>query len=163
MPSKELRNQRYDQGSDAQRYLYAHEESGLALMRIASKHHLNREPTYTKFALLVGDIVLGFYSSNQIISLLQKELNIDQSSAELVVPDILEFLKPLSDPSWISPEKEEIQELANKIVVEEISSEITQTEAVLETVSPIRTMAGDSTHKEQVYTSHQSAILNEGR
>ncbi len=161
MPSKESRNTRYEQGTEVQKYLYASGESGLALKQIATKHHQNQEPNYAKFALLVGDVVLGFYSANQLVSLLQKELSIDQATAESITPDILEFLKPLSNPNWKSSEGE-IQDLVDKIEVQEISSEIAETEAVLETtISPIRTMAGDSNQKEQVYSSHQSAILNE--
>lgn len=50
-----------------------------------------------------------------------------------------------------------------------IMSEIAETEAALETIAPLRTMATDgkqigyASTEETTYTSHQSAILNEGK
>jgi hypothetical protein len=88
-----------------------------------------------------------------------------------LIPDS-ELISQLEQIGFAEPEK--IAQIKNFVTLKTttttantISSEIAEAEAVLETLSPIRTMAGDSRHTpapaESTYTSMQSAILGEGK
>ena len=89
---------------------------------------------------------LNTISDEQILAYLNN-IGIDAGISKLILVEINESL-----------EKLEATELNTTI---ETAQEIIEAEAELETISPIRTMAGDSNQKEEIYSSHQSAILNE--
>lgn len=99
----EHRDKIYEKASSAQRYLYGNPNSGLKLMTIAQKYDLHHDEIYKKFAITVGDIILGFYRIEDTVPLLQQELGLDPRTAALLGADVLDFLAPLSDPNWQPP------------------------------------------------------------
>lgn len=92
------------QANIVQRFLYATPTAGENMFRIAKKYDLDKnEEIYSKFAFTVGDIILGFYRVQDTVPLLQQELGIDPRTAALLGADVLDFLAPLSDPTWQPP------------------------------------------------------------
>jgi hypothetical protein len=111
MLTKEIRNEYYNKSSASKKYFYSSSETGTKLLSIAQKYDLRHDDTYKKFAITVGDIILGFYRPEDTVPLLQQELKLDPRTAALLGADVLEFLAPLSDPNWKPPfEDTETQE-----------------------------------------------------
>lgn len=161
--SPSIRSRFYEKLSKAGCFLYAHPLSGARLKDISRTYVA--EERYNKFAITVGDIILGFYKIEDTVPLLQQELGLDPKTAALLGAEVLEFLAPLSDPNWQPPveadenevagESETVQEaLVSRIPVKapapvtETSSAVIQapTEAVVSTIAaqaPIQTFASD--------------------
>lgn len=95
--------------SAAKIHLYNSPESGAALRSVAQKNNIytNKE-LYRKFALTVGDIILGFYKIEDTVPLLQQELGLEPRAAALLGADVLDFLAPLSDPQFVIPNQTEV-------------------------------------------------------
>lgn len=161
MPTKESRNARYESATEVQRHLYADERSGTALLAIAQKHNLTEAATYKKFALAVGDIILGFREISETSQVLQSELGLAPEALNLLTVDVLEFLKPLVNEEGVKEE--------TPVIEEAIESEITEVEESIQKLNPIRTMGSDSrqvgysSNEETTYTSTQSALMNESK
>ncbi len=101
MITQDIRNEHYLRLSPAGNYLYSHPESGVRLRNFAEKYSLTEN--YTQFVNTVGDIILGFYKIEDTVPLLQQELGLDPKTAALLGAEVLEFLAPLSYPSWQPP------------------------------------------------------------
>lgn len=69
------------------------------------------EAKWSVFILTIGDIILGFYQTEDTVPLLQQELGIDAATAEKLGAEVLAFLAPLQDPNW-QPPVEETDEVA---------------------------------------------------
>ncbi len=165
MPTNEQRDVAYAAGSPAQRYLYAHSDSGAALYAIAEKYDLTAPATYTTFVLLVGDVVLRFFSIEQLPTLLEQQLRISPQAAKLITADVQVFMQPLNNPAWRSPQTSEslADELAAEIVSTDIALELADTEASLHAQkAPLSSAATAALDAEVTYSSTQSAILSEG-
>ena len=91
----------FEHATPVQKFLITSSESGGSLFALAQKHQLTNPETYNKFAITVGDIVLGFYKVADTVPLLQQELNIDARAAALLGADVLDFLSPLSDKDFV--------------------------------------------------------------
>ncbi len=104
MVTREIRNQAFDSADAKKQYFYANPESGIRQFEMAKKYDLHKDESYKKFALTVGDIILGFYRIEDTVPLLQQELGVSPRTAALLGADVLDFLAPLSDPSWVPPE-----------------------------------------------------------
>jgi hypothetical protein len=113
--------------------------------------------------------LLFFFNLQTFAEFISTECGLDAHTANLVARAMHQAL-----PSEIQKYCTETWELISKVAEvsdeeESISSEIAETEAALEKVSPIRTMAGDSKQvgysstEEPTYTSIQSAIINEAK
>ncbi len=87
----------------AQEMLYRHYTSGQKLFSIAVNNKIETDSQYDEFVTIVGDIILGFYKIEDTVPLLQQELNLDAKTAALLGADVLDFLAPLSDPTWQPP------------------------------------------------------------
>jgi hypothetical protein len=85
------------------RFFYSDVSSGEKLFSIAQKYDLHNDEAYKKFAITVGDIILGFYRIEDTVPLLQQELGISPMVAARLGVDVLDFLAPLSDPNWQPP------------------------------------------------------------
>ncbi len=53
--------------------------------------------------VLLGDIILGFYKTEDTVPLLQQELELDPKTAALLGAEVLEFLTTLASPDWQPP------------------------------------------------------------
>jgi hypothetical protein len=148
-PTDIERDKSYSVATAAQRYLYSHPDSGAALLALAKTYHITDPDNYRTFAILVGDIVLGLLPLQEVGSKLSSELNLTSDISNALTRDLLDFLAPLSDPSWQIPQE-----------TTDITSEVEAIEATLDTLPQVRTMP--PTPAETVYTSTQSAILSEG-
>ena len=152
--TNDKRDQAYIEATDQQRYLYANPESGQRLWTIAEKFSLTEDVLYTKFVILVGDVVLGLVERAELQNLLPSTLNIDTKTAAQIVTDLLVFLE--QTPPTLSSN-----------VLPDLESEIAETEAALSSVPSIRTMPKDvakiQPQTENTYSSTQEAILKEGR
>jgi hypothetical protein len=171
MPTDQQRDDAYLKANPAQRYLYAHPSSGQALYAIAEKYDLTAAALYPQFAILVGDIVLGFYRSEDTARLLQQRLGQTAQMASVLANDINQFMKPLTDPTWKAPydadadADAEAETLAAEIVTTDIALELADTEAELHTIPNVHTMSSaqaTAADAEVTYSSTQSAILAEG-
>lgn len=167
MPTDQQRDDAYLEANPAQRYLYAHPNSGQALHLVAEKYDLTAAAVYPHFAILVGDIVLGFYRAEDTAAVLQQRLGLTAQMANLLAADIRQFMQPLTDPTWQAPynESAEADALAADIVTTDIALELADTEAELHTIPTLRTMSSASAtaaDAEVTYSSTQSAILAEG-
>jgi hypothetical protein len=86
-------------------FLYCSSDSASKLIGIAKKYNiLIQTESYKKFATTIGDIILGFYKIEDTVPLLQQELGLDPKTAALLGADVIEFLSPLSDPTWQPPQ-----------------------------------------------------------
>ncbi len=94
----------YESANSVMKFLYEMPESGRRLREIADRYRIIEHENYKKFALLVGDVVLGFYKIEDTVPLLQQELGLDAKTAALLGADVLDFLAPLSDPNFVVPE-----------------------------------------------------------
>jgi len=140
----------YAKGTPSQQYLCS--GSGVQLMKIASKFGLDKE-AYKKFAIIVGDTVLDFYSKTDLPNILVKEVGLSDIVAIKMTGDLLDFFTPLTDPNW-QPPRDDSLEPEEKTVQEEIA----ETEASLKSLG---TMGDDAPQKEVSYPSLQSDILNQ--
>ncbi len=185
MPTDTQRDQAFANANKAQIYLYSHNDAGASLSKIAQKYDLTEYSVYKMFATIVGDIVLGFYQDNQIVTALREEVGLGNHMSEMVANDVRRFLAPLNDPNWkhpTSPGEENI----NETNVIGFAKEIAETEASLnaiptQTAKPKETSFSFADTEEvapeplpvvapklqeespvPMYTSTQSAILEEG-
>lgn len=110
MLTKEIRSKTFLTAKPVQQWLYSDGENGDLLFYIAQKYDLHQDEIYKKFAITVGDIILGFYKIEDTVPLLQQELGIDPRTAALLGADVLDFLAPLSDPNWQPPVEETEQQ-----------------------------------------------------
>jgi hypothetical protein len=53
--------------------------------------------------ILLGDIALGFYRTEDTVPLLQQELGLDPKTAALLGAEVIEFMTLLADPNWQPP------------------------------------------------------------
>ncbi len=53
--------------------------------------------------VLLGDIILGFYRTEDTVPLLQQELGLDPKTAALLGAEVLEFLTSITNPNWQPP------------------------------------------------------------
>lgn len=91
-----------ERASEIQRRLYGEPESGEQLWNIASKYNLTERSTYYSFTQLVGDVVLGFYTQDQIGALIANKLPQVQGTTRIALEaDIKIFLYPLTDPNYV--------------------------------------------------------------
>ena len=190
--TNQQRDERYEKGSEVQKHLYASPASGNQLWKIAEKHQLTADKTYTDFVIAVGDIVLGFYTPVQLPQLLTEKLQMDPKSALAVTADVLDFLAPLTSgevpqnqptpkiPTVIPPaqnstpkipEVQTIKDTNKPINNNVLAADIAETEAALNSTShppTLRTMADDMRHQKEssdipTYTTTQAAILRESK
>jgi hypothetical protein len=144
---KTLRNNLYSGASPAQRYLYSHPDAGLRLSEIAKKHNVSNNQ-YVSFVNIPGDVVLGIHRTQDMTSLLENNLQIDPSTAQAISRDLIDFLAPLSDPTWQPPTDGDVTDLA---------AEVSALEGAIANQFP------QNRPPEPTYTSTQAAILNEGK
>lgn len=143
--TSQVRNEVYASLSEVGKFLYAHPNSGKSLTQIAEKYNL--KDSYKTFAVTIGDIILGFYKAEDTIPLLQQELELDQATADKLGSEVLDFLAPLSDPTWQPPTEEGIESSDPSINVSStvtlpVSQSLVQIEEPT-AIPEIRTMAAD--------------------
>ena len=109
MLTEEIRDTTYETATLVQKYLYSSGEAGNKLRTIAESQSLESPDLYSKFAITVGDIILGFYNVEDTEPLLIQELGISAEVAKLLAEEVREFLAPLDDPNWQPPTEEELE------------------------------------------------------
>lgn len=152
--TREQRQQAEEQANQVQLGLYAEPEAGEQLWSIATRFNMTERVTYRNFAIMVGDVVLGFYQQPALHALIQQTLPTLTPTQQLELEfEIKKFLLPLSAPDIPTPP------------ADNLNSEIAETEQAMEELQGIRTMAGDmqaiqSSHPEPTYqSSSQSDLL----
>ena len=108
--TSELRRQVAGQASVVQLWLYGSDEAAEKLDQITNKYDLTETAIKSKFVVTVANIVLGFYRVADTVPLLQQELGLSPRTAAILGADVLDFLAPLSDPSWKPPQDELVPE-----------------------------------------------------
>lgn len=114
---------------------------------ISGKGYLNLKQ---KLIVLVTNRLLNIISEKELLADLIK-IGIASTDTETLFSEIKNFINNTAKGMGVST------------VIKPIEEEIADTEAVLDTINPIRTMASDSGQvnpEEKVHTSTQSAILN---
>ena len=111
------RDAAYEAATNQQKALYEEPESGALLWKIAEKYQLTEDKTYTKFVIIIGDIILGLEKQTNLPSLLTEKLGLDFGQAIKITADMIDFLS--------TPVPEEVSDLA---------SDIAETEAALEAI-----------------------------
>lgn len=156
-----MRLERFEKGSVIQKNLYASPEIGSTLLALATKFGIPKE-SYLDFVTVFGDIVLGFYAPTALEKNLRENPKLSSLISLPLVSELQSLLKPLIDTDV----------LVESVVGNEpaaVATEIAETEAELEKLSKLRTMATDGAQvgyqstEEPVYTSVQSALLNESK
>ena len=141
-----------------QKYLLSSNMSGENLSNLAIQYDLSDRSKYREFTILIGDIILGFYNKEDTVALLQQELGLDHATAERLGADVLEFLAPLSDPTWQPPTDEDGEKTENSGPTSHELSPVTLSAPVAlaqieetghepSTIPEIRTMAGDMAYE----------------
>lgn len=102
----EIRRDLIQRCTPVQRFLYRNPLNGLKLFTIAESYNLSTDEKYSIFATTVGDIILGFYKTDDTVPLLQQELGIDATTAGLLGAELLTFFAPLTDPNFVVPADE---------------------------------------------------------
>jgi DNA-directed RNA polymerase beta subunit len=142
--------QKYSQASDSIKFLIDSE----AFPTCASEICLNNDIDTSKkrnVVLVFLNRALNLETEENILTLLQQDFNVTKEKSREIIEQIDNCI---------------IEHTTNTLETRDILCDISEAEAALETISPIRTMSGDSivvTPKEETYTSMQSAILNEGK
>lgn len=159
--TNDMRLERFEAGSVIQKNLYASPEAGSALREIATRFSIPEE-TYRDFVTVFGDIVLGFYSPTALEKNLRDNPNLSALVSLPLVSELQKLLKPLLETGVVV-------QAAESVGPERVATEVTNSTTAPETVSPLRTMATDGAQvgyqsaDEPVYTSVQSALLNESK
>lgn len=119
-----------------------------------------QQDTHPLFVDLVGDIILGFHTTSELPTLLQKELGVSADDAQKITKDLSEFLAPIiaKETSEKNIKKEELHELEQSLSAqrkkdvsvtpstsEKISTPTSAppTPTEISQVQPMRTMEGD--------------------
>ncbi|MEZ4194892.1 MAG: hypothetical protein R3B53_00630 [Candidatus Paceibacterota bacterium] len=89
------RDSRYENATPTQKQLYSSSEAGASLSAIAQKYDLSSADIYRKFAITVGDFILGFYRSEDFALVLEQNVGLSTQMSALVAVDVKEFLSPL--------------------------------------------------------------------
>lgn len=149
--TNEQRDEAYKTASEIQRYLYAAPESGRRMSDIATKHGIVSTEQYRNYALLVGDVILNLRNRSELPAAMTETLGIKSEQSVKITADLIDFLD----------HKEKTNDSEN------LASDIAETEATLEAIPQVRTMADDMRQsqaaKETIYSSSQEAILKDGR
>lgn len=77
-------------------HMYSSPESGFAISRVYKKYHLPQE-RYLNYSRTIGDTILGFITTDELPTLLETKLSIDEATAVAIVEDLRYFLKPVYD------------------------------------------------------------------
>lgn len=144
--SNEQRDSALAAASEETRVKYSSPETGKFLWQVAESHSLTKSETYTTFALIVGDVILGLRKTFELPEVFAKELSLANASAVKLTSDLIEFL--------------------GGEMPEDLAGDIAETEAALQAIPKVRTMA-DDVHKAQsdepTYSTSQAAILGEAK
>lgn len=102
--TNDVRKNLFNAANPTQKYLAFSNQGKLTLADISSKFNLFDTDARKKVAILVTDIILGFYKIEDTVPLLQQELGVDARTAALFGADVLDFLAPLSNPNFVVPQ-----------------------------------------------------------
>lgn len=87
---------------ERQKLVYLYAKTNPHLRVLLEQFALPEEQVETGIILL-GDIVLGFYKTEDTVPLLQQELGLDPKTAALLGAEVLEFLTSITNPNWQPP------------------------------------------------------------
>ena len=156
--------------NEIQHRLYSEPEAGKQLWAIANKFGLVESNIYRVFTRIVGDVILGFHTQDQVSALIANKLPQIQGLNKIALEaDIKIFLYPLTEKQI----KEELTplkqiELATPASITQVphqslTSEISAAEKELASLQTVRTMSHDMSAikpgSDVVYQSNQADIL----
>lgn len=147
------RDSRYENATPIQKQLYSSSEAGTKLSAIAQKYDLSSTDVYRKFAITVGDFILGFYKPEDFALVLEQTVGINSQMATLLAVDVKNFLAPLSSSSQIQHQETSASAVENHLP--EITGSV-HPPAPTPIIGAI-----EQPPSETVYTSTQAAILTE--
>ena len=151
-PTNEQRDERFEKANETIKYLYASEESGRVLSDLFNATDLSRV-LYRDYAILVGDIILGFYQRSDLPKLLTEKLRILPSQAASLSAALEQHLSPsVYEPFTLTPP------VASSFQEKNVSTEATDrqgpaskapasqegVEQSLQAIERLRTMQGDA-------------------
>ncbi len=181
-PTEQERHKRHTNGTPAQKYLYGHVGAGKKLREIFVKNGLT-EDQYSSYALIIGDVILGFYPQTDLPRLLKESLAISDVQALRITADLLDSLEPLNDSNWQPPQEERTADNKASVTVTAVppipstpvatttvmENDIAEAEEALARIAPSRTMARDMEdlqsqehHDASVHVSEQPTLLRPG-
>ncbi len=165
--TNEARDERYDAASPDIQFLYSDHTSGRILREVFERHGLDKT-LYTDYAILVGDIILGFYPKADLKKLLEGELELSPDIAQKIETDLKLFLSKIENipsvptasgdlkeklelrPKGVTPEKGgAVEKEEEKESDQMLDAKPLTREAVLSALAPKRTMANDIASLEQ--------------
>ncbi len=153
-----LRQDTINTNTESVKY-FTSDKSKIKLLTFGLKNNLFEKLHLKKFLILINDVILGFFKLEDTIPLLQQELELDLATAEKLGVEVLEFLAPLSDPTWQPPadENTENNEFSEPSANELSSVTLSAPEALTQLEEPshheptaipeIRTMAVDMAYE----------------
>jgi hypothetical protein len=144
---------------ERQKLVYLYTKTNPHLRILMEQFALSEEQIETGIVLL-GDITLGFYRTEDTVPLLQQELGLDPKTAALLGAEVIEFLTPLSDPNWQPPvemadvdEDEDLKDITDNEVptITPVVNHIPEKAPAL-ALNPIHTLASDMATVRNVIT-----------
>lgn len=157
--TNEQRDAAYEAAIDKQKFLYDSPESGALLWQLATKHDLINQTKYTAFVMVVGDVILGLEKQTNLPTLLSEKVDISFERAIKITGDIIDFLSQTNTIQASSVSTVEKNNVISEPTPTSLESEIAETEAALNAIPKIRTMAQDA-HETTAHTSSQADLLN---
>ena len=119
--------------------IYYYLKTGSKISQLVGEYIQDQDIRFDTYNL-VGDIILGFYKVEDTVPLLQQELGLNAKTAALLGADVLDFLAPLSDPTFVVPteEPEEVEQV-EEIVTNEMESVVSHLHTTPATSQPVVT------------------------
>ena len=143
----EQRSEKFQNSSSEIQILYSSSESGVFLRKIFNKYNLD-ESLYKIYAITSGNVVLGFHSISDLPQKFSENLSIDDTKAESITADLIDFLSPVLKEQESGTETQKTtfsptpQAMQQPVATPEVSQQ-PPTEIPPSTVEPLRTMEHD--------------------
>ena len=133
-PTENNRDQAYENADESIKKMYGSADSGIKLSSAFEKYNLHYS-LYEEYAIIVGDVILGFYKTTDLPRLFQTELGLGADDAQRLTTDLLEFLSPVlkREEEELKLQKEPINNLVNTIEAEHPNRELVEIEKPRET------------------------------
>lgn len=91
--TNQQRNLALKNASPHQIYLYSNPESGKKLRALAMENGIVEDSSYSKFVLMVGDVIFELMSSPELSKSLTEVLNLQSEKAVKITAEVNNFIK----------------------------------------------------------------------
>ena len=99
--TNEQRDERYNSLPSHIQFLYTNHTSGRTMWEVFEHQEISKS-LYTDYAILVGDIILGFYPKSDLQKLLVSNIGVTEVVAQNIVSGLSEFLSPIEDSTGVA-------------------------------------------------------------